>query len=488
MDSFAITGKDLSSLLHIDSSLVSKWRSGKRHLKSNSLYTQQIIKHVMALDRNNQFAKIRLMLAQEYVNIFKCTENEISLFLKDWLTSVQEHVEDKRDYFEEINNLRNTSLLTTYKMTGAAGRRQAVQFFLKYAQYVSPGVELWFYTTENSKWFNENQEFLGEWLMRLMTFLGENNKIKVIHPLSRSYESLAMSMLTWIPMHMTGSTTAYFIPKYKDDQRIYTYFLVKDHLALYNWTTKQSLRELNTYITHEPQFVKDIELILQCHFDESIRIFDKFTYDLKEEYINSVVASLEMSNNEYHWSKSIPINDLPESMLCEILTESGMQDVEHEQLFEKLSLVGELSNKSTHCYFIDLERLREQLLKETVVLNELSFLCGQNIRVANSVFIRLLKEAMDLVLVSENIKLCLASTELLKQLGETELIAKENMRIHLSNTVCEQPKILVTKELTVVTAIYQYFEELWNTTPYICKNKEYVVKQVKKLIAEINKA
>ena len=131
MDSFAITGKDLSGLLHIDSSLVSKWRSGKRHLRPNSLYTNQIIRHVMALDRNNQFAKIRLMLAQEYINIFKSTENEIALFLKDWLTSVQEHTENKKDYFEEIKNLRNTSLLTTYNLSGATGRRQAVQFFPK---------------------------------------------------------------------------------------------------------------------------------------------------------------------------------------------------------------------------------------------------------------------------------------------------------------------------------------------------------------------
>jgi hypothetical protein len=34
--------------------------------------------------------------------------------------------------------------------------------------------------------------------------------------------------------------------------------------------------------------------------------------------------------------------------------------------------------------------------------------------------------------------------------------------------------------MTVVTAIYSYFEELWNTTPYIGRNKEYVTKQIKK--------
>ena len=486
MDSFTITGKDLSGLLHIDSSLVSKWRSGKRHLKPNSLYTNQIIKHVMALDRNNQFAKIRLMLAQEYVNIFKCTENEIGLFLKDWLTSVQEHLENRRDYFEEIQNLKNTSLLTTYKMSGATGRRQAVQFFLKYMQYLSPGVEFWCYTTESAKWFNENGDFRNEWFMRIMTFLGEDNRIKIIHPLSSSHESLAISMFTWVPMHMTGRTTAYFIPKYKDEQLIYTYFLVKDHLALYNWSTKQSTRELSTYITHDPPFVKDVEVILQCHLDESTRVFEQFNYDTKDEYINNVVATLEKGNNEYHWSRSFRICNISDRILREILKENGLHGEEYEQTFEKLSLIGELSSKSTHCYFIDLERLREQLTQDTVILTELSILCGKDIRLEHGVFIRLLEEALKIIMSADNLKLCLATTDLLRRLGETEVTAKENLRIHFSNTQCNQPKVLVTKELTVVTALYQYFEELWNTTPYICKNKEYVFKQVKKLITEIS--
>ncbi len=485
MDSFAITGKDLSGLLHIDSSLVSKWRSGKRHLKPNSLYTNQIIKHVMALDRNNQFAKIRLMLAQEYVNIFKCTENEINLFLKDWLTSVQEQPENKKDYFEEIKNLRSTSLLTTYKLSGTSGRRQAVRFILKYAQHMSPGVELWCYSTENTKWFNENAEFLKEWFVRIMTFLGDENKIKIIHPLSSSYESLAISIFTWAPMHITGRTTAYFIPKYKDEQLVYTFFVVKDHLALYNWSTKQSVREINTYITHEPQFVKDVEVMMQCYFDESKRVFEQFSYETKDDYMNNTVAALEKDNNEYHWSLTFPACNVTDKILRDILTENGFYGEELEQYFEKISLIGELSSKSTHCFFIDLDRIKEQLKQDTIILNEMSFLCGKDIKLGHSVFMRLLREMLKIIISSEKIRLCIASTDLLRQLGETEVTAKENLKIHFSNTHCAGPKVLVTKELTVVMALYQYFEELWNTTPYIYKNKEYVVKQIAKLLAEV---
>jgi hypothetical protein len=484
MDNFAISGKDLSSLLHIDSSLVSKWRSGKRNLKPNSVYTTQIIKHVMTLDSNNQYAKIRMMLSQEYLSIFKCSEHEIALFLKDWLTSSKDIQESTRDYFEEIRNLRSASLLTTYTMAGTNGRRQAVQFFLKYAQHLSPGAEIWNYSTENSKWFFENSEFINEWCMRNMSLLSEENRIRIIHPLSSSYESLASSMLTWMPMHMTGRTTAYFIPKYKDEELVYTYYLIKDHLALYSWSTRQTSREMSTYITHEPQFVKDIEVILQSHFGESTRVFEHFGYETKDEYINNLVAIMEKDANEYHWSLTFPVCGISENLLGEILTQNGLAGEEYEQCLEKLNLISELGNKSRHCFIVDLERLRDWLKRDCSVLNEMSFTCGRTISIQHSMLIRLVKEALKAIGENEKMKMCLASTDLLRRLDDTEIIAKDNTRIHFSATQGDKPRVLVTRELTVVTAIYSYFEELWNTTPYICKNKEYVSKQIIKLLEE----
>lgn len=487
MDNFAISGKDLSSLLHIDSSLVSKWRSGKRRLKPSSVYTAQIIKHVMALDSTNQYAKIRLMLSQDYMNIFKCSEHEIALFLKDWLTTSKEISENTRDYFDEIKNLRSTSLLTTYALSGANGRRQAVQFFIKYGQYHSPNAEMWCYSNENSKWLTENGDFFNEWFMRIMSYLGEENKIKLIHPISSSYESLAMSMLTWMPMHMTGRTIAYFIPKYKDEEVVYTYFLIRDHLALYNWSTRQPTREMNTYITHEPQFVKDIEVMLQSLFNESMRVFEQFGFETKDEYLNSLIAIMERDTNEYHWSLAFPVYGLPDTPLRTILEENGLAGEEYEQCMEKLSLIAELGQKSHHCYFIDLERLREWMYRDTVVLNELSFICGRKITVTHAMFMQLLTQALKVIGENDKVKLCMASTDLLRRLDDTIIIAKDNSRIHFSSTQGDKPRVLVTRELTVVTAIYSYFEELWKTTPYICKNKEYVTKQILKLVEEFNK-
>ncbi len=485
MDSFSISGKELSEFLQVDSSLVSKWRSGKRKIKINSPVMEQIVKYVMDLDGENQYARIRLILSQDYVNVFKSAENDIRLYLKDWLTSEKDNAENAAEYINEIKNLRNASKLTTYMLSGTHGRRKAVLFFLKYAQQISPGAEIYCYTTEDGSWFTDSEEFIEEWTMRNMTLMGENNKSRIIFPLSTSYESVTTSIFLWMPVLLTGQTEAYYIPKYTDNQLVFTYFLIKGHLAVYNWTSRQSAREINTYITHEPQFVKDVDVMLQCFIDESTRLFEKYDYPSSDAYINSVVAILERGSKEYHWM-SFPIVDISEALMREILTVNGFVGEELEQYYEKLMVMGELSVKSSHCYFIDLELLKERLRDKVIVVNELSFACGRTIRLDRNLSVRLLRQSLDSIMSSENFKMCLASTDLLRRLHQTEIFAKENSKIQFSNTTIEPPCVLVTKELTLVTAVYNYFEQLWNTTPYICKNNEYIYKQIVKIIDETN--
>lgn len=484
METFAISGKDLSGLLHIDSSLVSKWRSGKRNLKPNSVYTNQIIKHIMALDRNNKFAKVRMLLSNEYVNIYKCSENEIALFLKDWLTSPKTIVESTVDYFDEIKNLKNASSLTTYSMTGNKGRQQAVQFFLKYAQHISPNAEMWLYTTEDVEWFYESKSFIDEWLMRNISLLKEDNKIKIIHPISSSYENLAISMLIWMPLHMTGKTKAYFIPMYKYEQLAYTYLLIKDHMALYNWTPKQQKKELNTYITHETQLVKDIEVMLESYFDISTLIFERYSYETKDDYLNYLISVLEKENSEYHWCSSFPLCVLSEELLGEVLSENGMTEMECKQNIESFNLISDLNTKSRRFYFIDIEHLKLLLNQDQIAMNTLSFTVGQKITVTKELFIKMIQETLEKINETEDVKICLATSDLFQRQGDTEIIAKENTSVHFSNIQGDLPRMLVTKEIMVVTALYSYFEELWNTTPYICRNKEYVTKRIFRLLHE----
>jgi hypothetical protein len=167
--------------------------------------------------------------------------------------------------------------------------------------------------------------------------------------------------------------------------------------------------------------------------------------------------------------------------------ENGIKDDELELYAERLNLLSKLYKKSPNRFVVDLDMLKATLQKPEVVLNDMSFVCGKTISVPQSMFIEMFKESVKLMENEENFHVCLTSSRALKRLRNTEIVAKENSRIIFGCVYGERPKTLVTKELTVVTALYSYFDELWNSTPYISRNKEYVSNQISKQISEQEK-
>jgi hypothetical protein len=258
-----------------------------------------------------------------------------------------------------------------------------------------------------------------------------------------------------------GRTTAYIIPREKDEQLISRISCQGSSLRCTTGQPGSRTRELNTYITHEPQLVNVIEVMLQCHFVESTRIFEQFSYETKDAYINSLVAALEKDNNEYHWSLSFPICHLPEGMLREILAENGISGEELEQDLEKINLIGELGAKSTHCYFIDLEPQRLAGARQHPPRRNVVFVRERHPHQPRRLSEAAGRGAQDHV-STDSFKLCLAR-QICSGASATRRSSPGEHEVSFLCAQCDQPKVLVTKELTVVTLLYQYFEELWNS-------------------------
>ncbi len=485
MDEFGISGKDLSGLLHIDSSLVSKWKSGKRHMKSNSTYISQLIDHVMELDRSNQYAKIRLMLSNDYMNIFKASENEISLFLKDWLTMSKEDTDGSHDYFEEIKNLKNASLLTTYSMSGEDGRRQAFNFFQKYAQQMSPNAEIWIYTTESERWMHEPEEYFDEWITRFLSLLADGNKIKVIHNVPGPVESVANSILAWLPMHLTGGTESFYIQRYKEPNYTHSFFIIKDEIAVYSWFDEPDKKDMNTYITHEPALLHDVQLQMKTFFEESGPIFQRYDFSMHRELINNIARVAESNSPEYQWGV---LNSLCDSasmdLLREIVTENGFSESEIEDTVASVGIIADLAANSPRKVILNIQQIKENLQKDRVVISEVSFFCGKPVYASHDLYVKILLDGIARTMQNDNRQICIAGTPYLDRLGNTDIIVKEDTELHIRSIDGEKEIILLTAEPTIVKTLCRYLEELWTSTPYICRNKPYVEKQIKKLVDE----
>lgn len=481
MKMFAITGKDLSELIHVDSSLISKWRSGKRSLKPKSIYVDKIVTYFMELDKPQNYVNICKLLANDYENIFSCSEKEIAIFLKSWLTC-KEVLAEQDSQFEKLKNMGSAKISMFYKFIGNKGRRQAVRFLLDYAIAHSPGLEILSFTEEDASWFYEDADFLKEWGEKNYRLLQNGSFVKVIHPVDRTYENTATSMLKWLPLHMTGKTRAFYIPRYTDNPIGLTMFLIPNHLTIFNMSSKTYNKGINTLLTNDCTFLESVNGVLQEYFDKSIPIFKRYGFKTNVDYLNDLIGILEAEKEKFFYSSTFSFLPLSEELVKEILQHNNVSPEKISKYGELSSIIHRLNLRATSRYIINLEKIREQFNKERVVLDSFSFLLGKEISVSQKLYVKIVREAINNILGSNRLEIGMTNSNTLVELANINILAQENTCVLFFSAALETPLCLGTTELTVVISIFHRLEKIWEAIPRLYRNKEFVCKQLQELL------
>jgi len=482
MKTFGILGKDLSEILHVDSSLVSKWRVGRRKLKSKSIYVEKIVDLVMELDRSNNFNNVYKLLANNYKNIQSSSENEIKLFLKSWLTS--ESSEDQKDsQFNKLKSMNRVDMGIFYKFHGSEGRRQAIMFMVDYAINHAPGIERFSYTRESADWFYEDKEFLDKWKEKNCLFLKNGNFIKVIHPVDRTYKNTAISILSWIRLHMTGMTRALYIPNYVEGSPMFSFFLIPDHLAIFSMYSNEYSKDLITYLTNDATFLESIKDVIQDFFDKSIPMFKRYRFESNKDFSNDLIDILKAKKVKYFYCSTFLFLPLSESLIKEILEyNNNTSQKQISRYIELYGIISRLNLSSLSRYLINLERLQEKLNSDNIVLDSFSFIMGETISVSKELFVKVVTEVNKYIQKIDNIEVGITDSPLLYDLDNINVLTQENT---CSNFFCadqEIPLFLMTKELTVVSSLFFELEKVWRSIPSLNRNKEFVCNKIQELL------
>ena len=475
---FSISGKDLSDLMSIDSSLVSKWRSGRRMLKPTSVYADKIVTYIIERDKPNQYKNICRLLKNNYEHIESCSKSELIFFLKNWLTSGSALSQNDAE-FDPLKNSESVDISIFYRFHGNKGRRQAIKFMTDYAMEHTPGLERISYTEESAAWFYEDDAFLKEWRENNDWFLRHGNKITVIHPVDRTYETTAISMLNWMQLHMVGGTHACYIPKYSDESVRFTLFLIPDHLVLFSLSSRKHEKVGDMFLTNDPSFLKSIGNILKDFLDRSIPIFARYYFDNNEEFFNDLIGILETGKEKYIHSFAFLFTPLSEHLVKEILQYNKISGEEIDKIAELYHIISTLFISSKTRYFINIDKL-ERILRQdnTAILDSFSFIMGRVISVPHALFIKVIREALDTILNIETIDIGITDAQLLANLDDINILAQENTYANFFCANLETPLSLVSKELTVATGVYQTLGKIWNSIPRLKRNKEFVFNQI----------
>ncbi len=176
MDSLKIRTSSLAHILHVDVSLISKWKSGKRALTTRSVYFDEIIEEIVRQSQSNDHQLLKQTLLYFFPNESFSSEEVLIHRLRTFL-SYESIPESAAPAFPS-----GTPISASFSFEGNEGKRAAVRHFLDYVESTpSPGTLLFIDSMEYN-WLLDDTAFAKEFVTRIENLLHRGFKAQfVIH-------------------------------------------------------------------------------------------------------------------------------------------------------------------------------------------------------------------------------------------------------------------------------------------------------------------
>ena len=235
----------LSQLIHVDASLISRYRTGMRSPLSNTELTDKL---VYALWQRIE----KLGLSSELAEIIDIpnSEPDESMF-REWLISPDfmpsEDISSTEKLLHAFNiySSRKMSVPPSFEeivgreildqdvhpYTGRAGLQEAVIRFLGSVFYENKK-ELLLYSDQSMEWMVEDPAFRMKWAALMGSCVKNGTRIKIIHNIDRDLEEMNNAIMSWIPLYMSGMIESYYCNSTVGNRFSHTIFCCPDSYCI----------------------------------------------------------------------------------------------------------------------------------------------------------------------------------------------------------------------------------------------------------------
>ena len=238
-----LTNSNLSRLLHVDASLISRYRNGLRKLKSDSALAGNLsallFDRIEKAGRKDDLARLAGIPEEE------ADKESFMVWLFDDGRRMNEDLKSVRDLLEILESFRPGSSASlskeSYEMIltallsgqtedtrsvylGTEGFRESVLRFLKNA-VLSRSRELLLYSDEDQSWLAKDPEFLTKWFVLMSACVRNGTKIRIIHNIDRNAAEMNDAIRSWLPLYMSGRIESYSSIRMRNARFSHTLFL-----------------------------------------------------------------------------------------------------------------------------------------------------------------------------------------------------------------------------------------------------------------------
>lgn len=228
----------LSYAIHMDTSMVSRFRTGVRTPVPGSNVTNRISS--VLYERADTSGKLGPLARLMNVPAGMLDEDA----LHDWLyddgqsqdrdAGIAESLLGIFDSFSSETRLSipapeetvdiGITQSTQTEYFGRDGLRKAVLRFL-YAAWSEKAELLLLYSDEDQEWLTGDRDFLMRWASLMSACVKNGTRIKIIHNVDRDLSEMTDAIKNWLPLYMSGMVESWYCPRTRNPRFSHTIFL-----------------------------------------------------------------------------------------------------------------------------------------------------------------------------------------------------------------------------------------------------------------------
>lgn len=337
MGALDVSNIRLARALHVDASLVSRFRTGMRIPSKESWFPIQccdwLAERAISLSYDARIASLGKYFTKEQLD----TSESLTKALKQYLIVEQEE-KDKAFTDELLNHLNtfqyNVSLPKdlieyTLKMAhskenhtqayyGLEGLRNAVKEFLLTAVTISNPITLYLYSNQPMEWMRQDPEFSKLWALLMGIILQKGHHIRIVHNIERSMPEMFEAIQKWLPLYMSGQIQSYYCEK-KSERFYQTKFIIPGHCSV-DANMVAGTQDSAEYLYCNNQ--KRIEYHMQqfrALLDESNPLLRIYKMDNMLTYKEFIEALSKHQENVVYLRATLPLSTMPKAVFEKML-------------------------------------------------------------------------------------------------------------------------------------------------------------------------
>lgn len=411
MNFMGIHTLQMAQAIHVDASLISKWKTGNRSFSDKTLYFEDVVNYILHQAKVTDNRSLKKVIINFYPHE-KITENNIEKFLRQILS-------DKKDidanFFSNQLLFANTNTVSTVVFENNTGKREAIKKLLDYTETLPVPGELLFLDAEEFSWLLEDKDFAHEFCQRIVTLLDKGFKAKFIIHYASYREKFIKFFITCSPLIFNRNITWYYCHYFNPTIFNISFFILNKAVSMV------SLSSNGGYST--TTIFTDISVVLR-HKDlvcDTLRHCSLFFTDFKLFQFENLLNDLYKSSHFGAFYSFLPVPaifSLNKNLLIEILRDNNLEQKDIDfclkinDKFRKIISQYFLSGKNKNnpfIYIFQLEKLLNRAYSKPFVSTSLTLFCNRNIILTPQQYAKVIRSLANDLEIYPNLQIFLAS-------------------------------------------------------------------------------